>query len=430
MILKDILTTILKKNQRGDFIYPAYENYCFSNIPSAIKHILGLRNNNPLSETLDKAGITPPESVNVILFLLDGFGYNQWIQYSERYKFLKTLSEKGTVIPLTSVFPSTTASSLTTIHSGMTPQEHGLLEWWVYFEEIDEIIQTLPFMPIDSKKRDEMLDKGVNPRILFNGETMYEDLYKAGISSFTFINEAYKETAYSKLVFKGSKIVPYNNASNLMSVLRNKLTSISTPAYFNVYWSLIDSVAHEYGVHSGHYLTELDLIFNLLQEEFLDKLSAETAERTIIMVTADHGHINVNPEETIYLNHFPEVVNNFRTGKNGKKILPWGSPRDVFITVNKTNLEYVFSFLTVTLGDKAMIISTEKAIEQNLFGHGVLHKQFRSRIGDILILPEDNFMIWYEHIEGKKFTLAGMHGGLNPDEMLIPFAVAKVSQLL
>jgi hypothetical protein len=430
MIFKDILNTIIKKNQHDEFIYPAYEDYCFSNIPSAIKHILGLRNNNPLSETLDTAGITPSKPVNVILFLLDGFGYNQWIQYMERYVFLKTISEKGIVIPLTSVFPSTTASSLTTIHSGLTPQEHGLLEWWVYFEEIDRIIQTLPFKPIYSKDQDELLNKGVNPGILFSGRTLYEDLNRVGISSFAFINEAYKETAYSKLVFEGCEIVPYKSGSNLMTVLRNKLTDVSTPVYFNVYWSLIDNAAHEYGVHSERYLDELDLIFNLLQEEFLNKLSPQTAENTMIMVTADHGHINVNPEETIYLNHFPEVVNNFRVGQSEEKILPWGSPRDVYIAVDDTKRDYVLSFLTKTLESRAMVISTEDALEQSLFGHGTLHKQFRSRIGDILILPKDNYTVWYEHIEGNKFTLSGMHGGLYPDEMLIPFVITKGIKLL
>jgi len=59
-----------------------------------------------------------------------------------------------------------------------------------------------------------------------------------------------------------------------------------------------------------------------------------------------------------------------------------------------------------------------------------LHKQFRSRIGDILILPRSNLTVWYEHIKGKKFAMLGMHGGMSPDEMLVPFAVSIANQLL
>jgi hypothetical protein len=58
-----------------------------------------------------------------------------------------------------------------------------------------------------------------------------------------------------------------------------------------------------------------------------------------------------------------------------------------------------------------------------------MHRRFKSRVGNVLILPTHDQLIWFEHLKGKKFRLRGMHGGLRPDEMLIPFAVATLGAL-
>lgn len=429
MILEEIQKEI-EEQQREEFIYPRYENYCFSNIPSAILYLLGLRKTSPLSGILDKAGVTPVNSNKVILFLIDGFGYKQWLKYAEKFEFLKRFTENGVVAPVTTVFPSTTAATLTTIHSGLTPQEHGLPEWWVYFDELDKIIVTLPFTPIGEKGRDKLLDSGVNPKILFVGKTIYEVLAESEIPSFTFIRDTYAGSAYSKTVHKGSETISFVNSSDLLVNLRKKITETLTPAYFYVYWDAIDSIAHTYGPHTEQYLAELNGFFYLLQEEFVQKLEKGFADIISILITADHGQVNVDPKQTIYLNQYSEVVDNFQIGPSGNKILPWGSVRDVFLAVKSEKLNEVFEFLTKILQGKATVMKIEKALEEGLFGKGNLHKKFRSRVGNILILPHGNSTVWYEHFKDEKFSLLGMHGGLSSDEMLIPFAVAKGSQLL
>ena len=104
---------------------------------------------------LDKAEVTPVNSKKVVLFLIDGFGYKQWLNYADKYEFLKRFTKKGVVTPITTVFPSTTAAALTTINSGLTPQEHGLPEWWVYFDEIGK-------MTIGSKSTGARIKYGEN----------------------------------------------------------------------------------------------------------------------------------------------------------------------------------------------------------------------------------------------------------------------------
>ncbi len=148
------------------------------------------------------------------------------------------------------------------------------------------------------------------------------------------------------------------------------------------------------------------------------------------MITADHGELNVKPEETIYLNDFPEVVKNFRRGPKGNKILPWGSPRDIYLSIQDNKIQATMEFLLDQLKGKAEIKLSADAVQEGLFGRGNPHRKFKNRIGDIMILPLGNQTIWYEHIPGKKFEQYGAHGGLTPDEMVVPLAVANLSNLL
>jgi len=428
MILRDIERQIAAKQPEG-FVYPQYDGYCFSNIPSAIQYLFGLKSNSPLSVVLDKAGIQPGEDLTIVALLIDGFGYNQWLRYAEKYEFLRRFTENGAVAPVTAVFPSTTAASLTTIHSGLTPQEHGLPEWWVYFEELGQVVVTLPFRPLGGHIQDELLLYGADPKILFDGDTLYGALAESGVPSFNLIHDPISGSAYSSLILSGSEVVPFSDGSDLMARLTGKIGETRPPAYVHVYWDKIDGAAHEHGLHSSQYLAQLDRFFALLTDEFLDRLPSTAAKHSVLLIMADHGQVSVDPEATIYLNDYPELTDCLRTGRGGESVLPWGSARDVFLSVKPERLDEALELLSDALGDRATVVKTETAFKDGLFGRGQPHREFKNRIGDILILPHGNLTLWYERPYHKRFTMLGMHGGLSPDEMLVPFAAARLSEL-
>jgi predicted AlkP superfamily pyrophosphatase or phosphodiesterase len=428
MILQDIRQQI-KKHQQNGTIFPLYPGYCFSNIPLTIEYLFGLRSVSPLAEILNRAGVKPGKHLKIVLLLIDGFGYNQWLKYYARYEFLLRLTQKGIIAPLTTIFPSTTAAALTTIHTGLTPQEHGLPEWTVYFEELDRIIQTLPFRDLGTKTRDQLLTQGVDPKMLYSGNTVYQRLAEANIPAYTFSQDLISHSAYSKLVQIGSESVNSLHWSDLLVNLRWKIESAPAPAYFYVYSGAIDEIVHAYGLHTEQYLAELDGFFNLLQQELIAKLSAKAMAETIILVTADHGLVNTDPAKTIYLSQDPDINSYLRISPRGNRILPWGSARDIFIAALPDKLDLLYQYLRLKFEDQATLIKIDDAIERHLFGSGRQHAQFRGRVGDILMLPRENGTIWYEHYPGDRFELRGMHGGLSPDEMLVPLAVANLSNL-
>ncbi len=178
------------------------------------------------------------------------------------------------------------------------------------------------------------------------------------------------------------------------------------------------------------YYAELSVFSFLLKKELIEKIDRNFANETLFLITGDHGQLKVLPQKTIYLNKYRELVKAFQKSKKKKPILPTGSPRDVFLHIEKSKLDRVYDFLSNKLKGKAKVIKTEEAIKMGLFGRGKPREEFYDRAGNLLILPYKNHTIWYEHIKGKKFEFLGHHGGLSKEEMLVPFAITKLSNLL
>jgi len=431
MIDEEFKNIIEEESRVGEFIYPSYEKYCFSNIPSTILKFFNIKTRRPsLPPKIYRNRVEYEDSKKIILLLIDGYGYNQWLECHKKYKFLKEISQNGVISPITTVFPSTTAAALTTINTGLTPQEHALPEWHIYFEEIDMIINTLPFTPLGDKGQDRLLEMGVNPKILYNGNTIYQTLKNESVKSYTFIKASYAHSCYSKIVHEGSTIVPFITYSDMFTKLRKIVKEEKGPAYFYAYLDNLDAIGHLYGPHTMEYFAELSALSYSIKTELLEKIGRKETKQTLLLITSDHGQVGISPEDTIYLNEFQKLTHALKRSKKGKPILPTGSARDVFLHIEPTKLEGTYNFLSKKLQRKAKVMKTIDATEIGLFGIGKPRKRFFERVGDLLVLPYNKHTVWYEHMKGKKMYFLGCHGGLSRDEMFVPFAMAKLSELL
>ena len=415
------------KPLKEDFIFPDYKKYSISNIASSVSNLFGIKSekNNLPEHVLPNNG-----EESVVLFLIDGLGFNQFQKNINQIKLFKKLEKKSEIFPLTSVFPSTTPAALTSIHTGLTPQEHGLPEWTVYFEEADKIIETLPFRPIFDPNRETMLGLGGYPEMLYEGNTIYLDLKKDGIKSFLFTNQEYHDSAYSKMSQNGAEVIGYSTYSDLITKLISNLESYKKPAYYFIYWTSIDSSQHAFGPNSNEHFLSMEYLSSILENEFFSKISPEVSKKIKFIMTADHGQSSIKGEDIIYLNNYLNLESSYLWGKSKRAIHPTGSPHDVFLHIFDPKIKEILDFLRTELKQKADILLIDEAIDMGLFGTGVPTEKFIKRIGDILILPHLGYHVWYKHIEGFEWKQKGIHGGLSEDEMLVPFISTNLSNLI
>lgn len=336
------------------------------NVPHTILHILGLQDNRVLE---DFKGC---DSSRIVFILVDGMGINVIkTHFGEKFQHYTLL---------TSLFPSTTANVLTTILTGLSPRQHGILEYRLYYEVFGNVIKTLPFSPLDASENDVLLKMGVSPEKLFHLPTIFEKLEKEGIKSAALIRREYSHTSYTHNLLKGANIVPYSSLEDAFVKISKR-----KEALLFVYIDYLDTVEHRYGPNSPQTAEMLGKILYQLE-------NLRRRERGAIMVTADHGLVEIKRKIILDL-HCP-----FPLG---------GSPRDVFLySCNLDDVE----------GYGIEILPKKEIISSNILGPGEENIALEKRAPDHLLLPPENVGVW-----DTSFELKGLHGGLSPEEMLIPF---------
>jgi hypothetical protein len=428
MLHEELLERLRRERRRDGFTYPWYGSHSIAELVPTVQRVLGY----------DSGRATFPEELwqrwrgvkRVVTLVVDGLAWSHLAKYHARGSAFERIVRLGDVHPITSVFPSTTPAALTTLHAGLTPQEHGLPEWTVFFEEIDAIIETLPFRVLASGGRDTLLQAGGASEMLYDGPTAYQGLASAGIKSWVFNYFEYANSAYSRATQKGSTVVPYTNVCDLLGRVR-KLLHEEPAGYVFLYWGNIDGVMHTFGPHTPEHLAELDFFVEALERDLFSKLSKEDARDTLFVMTADHGHVNVEKERIIYLNRYLPLEAYYQRSKgSAQAIVPTGGPHDVFLFISPSRVDETLRFLTHELAGKAHVLRTDDAITQGLFGTGTPSPKLLRRVGNVLVLPRRGHHVWYEHSPTHPFKQLGCHGGLSEEEMVVPLALASLEDLV
>ncbi|OIB58636.1 alkaline phosphatase family protein [Natrialba sp. SSL1] len=429
--------------------FPAYDDYCVANVPETALSLLSHSSADAFDHRLPDSvfdGVDLDGIDTVVLFLLDGFGYEHWTRDYRDHDLLARITDQGTVTPLTSIYPSETAAAITTLQTGALPVEHGLLGWFQYLASADQVITTLPFLTTSGEPL-ESVAPDADPDDLFDAEPVYTRAVDEGIESYAIQPEAYADSGYSRASTAGAERIGYGDPADLAATIREVCessgsrpsstapsASTRTPTYVYAYEPTIDAVSHVEGTTADRYQDELDTITTQLQREFVAALESSVAERTLLLVTADHGLVDTVPSENIEMatwDDWPTIRESFRRDEHGEPRLPTGSPRNVHFHVQPDRVADVREQLETHLGDEAMIVTREEALERDLFGPGTPSSLFDSRCGDLLVIHRNRGLSWPlpgtdESAVGDQI---GLHGGLTREEMLVPLAAVRLDSL-
>lgn len=413
---------------QNEFVLPDYDGYCLSNIPRVIQALLEGRGRDAgkLGSLFESR--TGLENVrNIVLVLADGLGYGLWEEHANDPGFFAAVTKAGFAHPITTVFPSTTCAALTTLATGLTPQEHGLAEWFLYLREVDAVIESLPFRRMGSEKVDELCAE-VDSRVLFSGRPVFESLSEKGVDCYSLLGRGIATTAYTRLSLSGSKITGYDSPQEMFQTVTKIVNRARSPTLVYAYLPNVDSAEHRYGPRSAEVALEAASLSAGLGES-LKGLESVVADSTLVILTADHGHVQTKPEEMRYLNRYPALVSAFERGPSGRQILPAGSPRDVMLHIKEEDYCDAKAILESELGSQGVVLSTDDALGLGLYGRGSPTQAFKERVGNLLLLMRDSEGAWFEFEGVPPLDLVGMHGGATEDEIMIPLAVAKASSL-
>jgi predicted AlkP superfamily pyrophosphatase or phosphodiesterase len=414
MLRTGVEERLREANQTAGRLLPAYDSYCFGNVPATIRSVLDAGGRRPLPEDVFE-GVDTDVS-NVVVVLVDGYGLHTWKRDRGDHAFLDRLSERGTVTPLTSVYPSETAAAITTFETGQLPCEHGRIGWNVYEPATDRSFVALG----GDIKHDGGDARGGNSAIAPETDDgidyHYADMAARGVDCHR-LQPIEEQT-------EGVTQHTYDGLDDFQRRLSTVVTESGDPAYVYGYVSDVDHVSHEVGSDSDEFQATLATVCAEI-EAFVDGLDETTAEETLLVVTADHGHVDTVPESNVDLSNNETLLANLRRYGDGTPIRLAGSPRNTHLHLQDGTVEATRSSLA---GLDAWTFTRQEALERELFGDRPASDRFQRRCGDLVVTHRD-LGTWWGDIEAAELELVGMHGGLHPHEMLVPFAAVRADRL-
>jgi Type I phosphodiesterase / nucleotide pyrophosphatase len=399
----------------GRLVRPIYEDYSFGNIPDTIEYLLTGEKRGPLLPA-DCFGGAYPRPEKIVVVFVDSFGWEFWQAHGTRFRATQRVMEQGTLTPVSALFPSTTAASVSTMNLGVLPARHALYEWNIYIPAFGEVIQSLAFTPLGRHPPDTCRAKGYDPaRLVEVHETTHQRLARRGARSIQFAHRSYAGSAYNTVASAGARIVRHSTQAEGLVQLKEALLATTGKAVLSFYWAAIDSIAHVHGPGPTYHAAEIASFWRTFDEIFCDVASPDT----LYLFTADHGHVYADARATIYLNErIPALADCLPVSPTGNPIYPNGSPRDVFLHVRPDRVAYVLTLLHRELDDVALILPMEQVLAEGLFGPGPISPELRRRLGDILILPYPGTFIWWREPGRLQNDFYGHHGGLSPQELI------------
>ncbi len=343
------------------------------------------------------------DSRNIVLMVIDGLGYDYLLRSRAGHTLCRYLRGR-----ITSVFPTTTATAVTSFLTGTAPQQHGITGWFTYLKEIDRVSVVLPFLDRESGLSLQAFGYEVATLL---GNTPVFDLIEN--PSWLVTPAAIAHSPYNTAHRGRAALVPYETMSQFFEAVSTALAESSASKYVYAYWPHLDGLAHEQGIAgeaAANHLGALDRAFGL----FVDELPSDTT----VVVCADHGMVDSPPHRHIELAAHPALAEMLAQPLCGEQ-------RVAFCYAKPHKRRQFKDYALRELAACAELVDSQDLIAQGYFGLGDPHPGLKNRVGDFALLMKDNHTIKDWLPREKPFQLIGAHGGLSDDEMYVPLIVVQ-----
>ena len=348
-------------------------------------------NSLSVPETIDSLSLGSAENREVLI-LIDGMGQDAIDKYGDQFPIFDELKQ---VKKLYTNFPSTTATSLSTLGTGVLPGVHGMLGYTVRVPRSDNRL-------LNALKWDERVDPVMWQKV----PTLFERAVLAGVSVTHVAAKRYEGSGFTQAALRGAKYVGANGVDEMATAVSAALKP--QPSFVYTYLNTLDSAGHSDGVGSDKWLTALQQV-----SEFISKVKQLAPAGTRIWVTSDHGM--VNSTEQVILGQDNKLLENVT--------LIGGEPRARHIYIKEGAASETITQWQEFFGNKARVLSKESAIKDGLFGP-VVTEDSHDRLGDLIAIANNDLILVDPARVREESSMVGHHGGITDIEVEIPLLLA------
>ncbi len=361
---------------------PVLPQYAGANVRGIIPALLA-----PKGVPLPRWMPSVAAAAQTVVFVIDGLG---WEQLQDRKHLAPTLtSMQGSAI--TTVAPSTTATALTSIATGLTPAEHGLLGYRI--DVGGDVLNVLRWHGDKGDLRRSHPPRDLQPFTPFLGE-----------SPPVITKTELENSAFTEAHLRGAQMVGWRSASAISVEVARQIDARQPFVY--AYYDGIDKTAHERGL-DAYYDAEL-MVVDRMVGDILDRMPPEAA----LIVTADHGQVHVG---NAVVRPSPALLGLVRL-QSGEGRFRWlhtrhGAHADLLSAAREAH------------SSQAWIVSREQTLDEHWFG-SAMSAPVAGRLGDVALVAREP-VTFFDPADSGPFELVCRHGSLTSAEMLVPLLAAR-----
>jgi hypothetical protein len=342
-----------------------------------------------------------PAARRVCVVMADGLGKALLKARGGHAPFLRRHLEQSQA--LDAAFPTTTAASLASLGTGRPPGLHGIVGYDVVDPGRRRVVNMLGNWPTD-------LDPHAWQPLPTVLETAAEHVHVSTVSLPQFA-----QSQLTRAALRGGEFIA---AQTPQARVRSAAETLAghPRALMYCYWNELDKAGHRYGSDSvewGRQLEDLD--------SAMRTLAGRLPAGTLLLLTADHGMVDVPVERRIDYSTLPGLLDGVE--------LTAGEPRAVQLHLGTDADAAARTKLAdrwrEEFGQRAWIATRDEAVAHGLFGE--VDERVVGRIGDVLVMPSEGLALFdSRRASPQAFSMVGQHGSLTRAEREVPLLTLAV----
>lgn len=350
-----------------------------------------------------------PEASIAVVILADGLGEQLLARYTGHARFLGSAwRDMDRARVLDTGTPTTTSASLASLGTGLSPGQHGLVGYDVYSPQLQRVVNML------GKWDEEVIPEQWQPH-----PTVLETAEAAGARVLTASRGKFRTSGLTRAVLRGGEHRGANriehrfaSAAEWIDEARGGSTATRSgapqPLLVYLYVDELDKTGHSQGAGSADWLKMLESL-DSAAADFVTRLRTRFGSQVSVVLTADHGMVNIAEEKRIDISEDVELLQGVSYTA--------GEPR--FVQLMSDQPEAVAQRWRDRWGDDAWVMTKAQAIDTGLFGP--IDGDVSGRIGDVLVALRGDHAIFHTERTGTDpLKMIGHHGSLTRAEREVP----------